>query len=79
MGSKKTVKKDSSPTASADIKLFIKDSLEAHNNYRNLHRTGKLKLNSELCNIAQQWAERLSYSNNFEHSNNTYLNQSLGL
>ena len=78
MGSRKTAKKDSNPTTSTDIKQFIKDALEAHNNYRSFHRTNKLKLNNELCNIAQQWAERISSSNNFEHSNNTYLNQSLG-
>lgn len=59
-------------------KQFILDALENHNKYRSFHRTNKLKLNNDLCNIAQQWAERIASTNNFEHSNNTYLNQSLG-
>jgi hypothetical protein len=37
------------------------------------------KLNKDLCNLAQEWAEKIALTGKFEHSNNRYLNQSLGL
>jgi uncharacterized protein YkwD len=57
---------------------YVKDALDAHNTYRGVHQAGKLKLNNELNTIAQQWAETIAKTNNFEHSNNNYLGQSLG-
>ena len=36
------------------------------------------KLNKDLCNLAQEWAEKIANTGKFEHSNNRYLNQSLG-
>jgi uncharacterized protein YkwD len=59
-------------------KQFTRDALDSHNNYRNLHGVNRLKLNHELSQIAQQWAERIASTNTFEHSNNMYLGQSLG-
>lgn len=35
---------------------FAKDCLEAHNDKRKLHGVSKLKLNSELCALAENWA-----------------------
>jgi uncharacterized protein YkwD len=59
-------------------KNYVKNALDNHNNYRGTHQAQKLKLNNELCSIAQQWAETIAKTNNFEHSNNNYLGQSLG-
>ncbi len=64
-----------SPNANSN---YVKDALDAHNNYRGVHQAAKLKLNNELNTIAQQWAETIARTNNFEHSNNNYLGQSLG-
>ena len=60
-------------------KQFIRDAFEAHNKYRTSHNATKLKLNADLCKTAQLWAEHIASTNNFEHSNNTYMGQSLGL
>lgn len=59
-------------------KQFVRDALDSHNHYRQLHSAGKLKLNDELCRIAQAWSERIARSNTFEHSQNIYAGQSLG-
>jgi len=64
--------------ASNANKVYIKNALECHNHYRGIHNASKLKLNNELCSIAQTWAETIAKTNNFEHSNNNYLGQSLG-
>lgn len=59
-------------------KQFVKDALESHNYFREKHSVHKLKLNPELCQIAQSWAERIARTNTFEHSQNSFNNQSLG-
>ena len=61
-----------------DNKQFINEAFDSHNRYRTVHGSNKTKLNKELCKIAQLWAERIASTNSFEHSNNTYLGQSLG-
>lgn len=58
---------------------FISQALDSHNEYRTIHSSSKLKLNNDLCRIAQEWAERIASSNNFEHSSNIYMGQSLGI
>ena len=57
---------------------FVKEALDEHNRLRSLHCVQSLKLNRDLCSIAQKWAEHIANSGVFEHSNNKYLNQSLG-
>jgi uncharacterized protein YkwD len=61
-----------------DNKNFTNEALDSHNRYRLMHGSNKLRLNKELCKTAQQWAERIASTSSFEHSNNTYLGQSLG-
>lgn len=43
-----------------------------------MHSATRLKLNDEMCHIAQAWAERIARTNTFEHSQNMYAGQSLG-
>ncbi len=43
-----------------------------------MHDVPYLKLNRELCNIAQEWAEKIANTGKFEHSNNKFEGQSLG-
>ena len=47
-------------------------------NFRAKHKAGKLKLNSELCTIAQKWAEHLASISTLQHSSNNYKGQPLG-
>jgi uncharacterized protein YkwD len=58
--------------------VFVKDALDEHNRLRRMHGVPYLKLNRELCNIAQEWAEKVASTGKFEHSNNKYDGQSLG-
>ena len=58
---------------------FIQDALDHHNRYRYIHRVPHLKLNKDLCNLAQEWAGKIASTGKFEHSNNRYMNQSLGI
>ena len=46
--------------------------------FRAKHKAGKLKLNSELCTIAQKWAEHLASISTLQHSSNNYKGQPLG-
>jgi len=39
---------------------------------------GDLKLNSELCKIAERWAERLASRKKLEHSGDKYKGEPLG-
>jgi len=57
---------------------FRKDALDTHNKLRAKHRAGKLKLNSELCTIAQKWAEHLSTISTLQHSSGNHKGQPLG-
>jgi uncharacterized protein YkwD len=59
-------------------KQFIKEALETHNQIRVLHQASKLKINNDLTKMAQQWAEHIATTKKFEHSNNSFLGQSLG-
>jgi uncharacterized protein YkwD len=57
---------------------FVKEALDEHNSLRGVHCVQELKLNRDLCSIAQKWAETIAETGAFEHSNNKYLGQSLG-
>ena len=52
---------------------FQLECLKAHNDYRARHRAPPLKLNKNICNYAQQWANYLASCNRMEHrSKNAY-------
>ena len=57
---------------------FIREAFDAHNICRENHEVPKLKLNPELCKLAQKWADHIANTRNFQHSNHTYQGQSLG-
>ena len=57
---------------------FVQNALQVHNKYRIKHHSPPLKLNNELCRIAQQYANYLAQSDSFQHSNNRYKGESLG-
>ena len=57
---------------------FINEALESHNRYRKRHNSEPLKLNKDLCEIAQEYAKKLAESNNFIHSGNKYNDKPLG-
>lgn len=46
---------------------FAQEALKAHNNYRKRHGVEPLKLSSDLCNFALQWAQKLAYEDGFYH------------
>ncbi|XP_062410611.1 GLI pathogenesis-related 2 [Sardina pilchardus] len=51
---------------------FDKETLEAHNTYRQRHGASPLTLNKELSRSAQKWAEYLLASNKMQHSQADY-------
>ena len=57
---------------------FCNEALQAHNNYRKKHHVEPLKLNKELCKIAQNYADHLANIGRLQHSDNTYHNKSMG-
>merc|ERR1712004_948133 len=50
-----------------DLDKFRQDSLTAHNAYRAKHGVPALKLNDELNDVAQEWADYLMAVDSFEH------------
>jgi hypothetical protein len=68
---------NSSKNQSSSKFVFIKESLDQHYRYRYIHRVLHVKLNKELCTLAQEWAQ-IANSGKFEHSNHKYLNHSPG-
>ena len=58
---------------------FCVEMLEEHNKFRKKHHVGPLKLNTEICKIAQDYAENLAYKKNtLCHSDNYYKDEPLG-
>merc|ERR1711963_758549 len=53
--------------APVDLDKFRQDSLTAHNVYRAKHGVPALKLNDELNDVAQEWADYLMAVDGFEH------------
>ncbi|TMW54435.1 hypothetical protein DOY81_000427 [Sarcophaga bullata] len=53
-----------------DLKLWTRFELECldkHNYYRAIHGVPSLKLNRQLCNLADQWSQHLARSNSISH------------
>ena len=57
---------------------FQKQSLEIHNKLRKNHHVQPLKLNKDLCKIAENYAKEIAKKNSFEHSKNKYQGKNLG-
>ena len=61
-----------------DLNELRQEALTVHNQYRQKHRAPPLKLNIELNEIAQGYAEELAAKDNFQHSQNTWKGESIG-
>lgn len=57
-----------SPNYFLEIENFRVETLIAHNQYRAQHSTTPLSLSFQLCDGAQQWAEHLAETDQFERS-----------
>ncbi|XP_017784670.1 PREDICTED: uncharacterized protein LOC108568221 [Nicrophorus vespilloides] len=56
---------------------FITDSLCWHNVYRQRHNSPPLTMSSELCHLAQTWANHLAHTNRFYYRNDKDIGQNL--
>ncbi|KAF6034203.1 glipr2 [Bugula neritina] len=63
---------------SATSSRFASECLQAHNEKRKLHGVPKLKLNSELCVLAENWALNLIKGDKLAHSKHEYKGNPLG-
>jgi uncharacterized protein YkwD len=61
-----------------DLNELRQEALTAHNQYRQKHRAPPLKLNIELNEIAQRYAEELAAKDLFQHSQNTWKGENIG-
>lgn len=65
--------------STADYSDFCLEALDAHNHYRKIHHVQPLKLNKDLCNIAQNYSKKLGNEiGHLEHSENCYDGDTLG-
>ena len=63
----------------SNYNTFCLEALESHNKFRNMHHVPPLKLNKELCSIAENYAKTLATKLQcLQHSKNTYKGQELG-
>ncbi|KAK4883271.1 hypothetical protein RN001_006590 [Aquatica leii] len=56
---------------------FITDCLCWHNVYRQRHSSPPLTMSSELCDLAQTWANHLAHTNKFYYRNDKDIGQNL--
>jgi uncharacterized protein YkwD len=45
------------PTVNQDDNEFYREALQVHNELRRRHRVEPLRLNNDLCKLAQQWGK----------------------
>ena len=64
--------------SNSDYSQFCLEALDAHNKYRNIHHVGPLKLNKDLCRIAENYARQLTNMGYLQHSENCYKGDTLG-
>ncbi|UJR28730.1 hypothetical protein I4U23_009959 [Adineta vaga] len=57
---------------------FLREALEVHNSLRRYHGVESLKLNDDLCKLAQQWANHLASTGTLVHSKTKYRNSNVG-
>ena len=76
----KIIEKPSSQIEStSDFNDFCLDALDAHNHYRKIHHVQPVKLNKDLCRIAQNYSKKLGNEiGHLEHSENCYNGDTLG-
>jgi len=60
------------------LEKFRNDCLDRHNFHRKNHGVDDLKFNSELNEIAQNYAKKLADTNTFEHSGATFNGDNIG-
>ena len=65
-------------SSSPEYDNFCNEALQEHNIYRKRHHVEPLKLNKELCKIAQNYANHLANVGRLQHSDNTYHNKNIG-
>ena len=70
--------KENSKNKLNSLLTFQEDALNKHNKYREKHHSPNLILNEDLCKIAQEYADLMSKSGDFSHSNNEYRGEILG-
>jgi uncharacterized protein YkwD len=61
-----------------DFTQFQREGLIMHNKYREAHHAPEIKLNKELCEIAQKYAEHLVEINTMVHSHARFKGTSMG-
>ena len=65
-------------SSSVDYNSFCYEALQTHNHYRKLHQVEPLKLNKDLCKIAEKYSKHLASIGYLEHSDNCYHDDALG-
>ncbi len=60
-----------------DMNAFRKEALVAHNKARDKHGVPHLKVNEELNQHAQKWADHLASTNAFKHSENHEMGENI--
>jgi len=63
--------------ALGDFTQFQVMALKFHNQYRSKHRVSPLQLDSKLCEVAQEYADFLATTNQFEHSGDSVHGENL--
>jgi len=57
---------------------FVKEVIEVHNIYREKHHVKPLKLNKNICKIAQEYTNFMAKNNIFQQSQSNYNGDALG-
>ncbi|CAF1064353.1 unnamed protein product [Adineta ricciae] len=57
---------------------FVHEALQVHNDLRRKHGVEPLRLNNDLCKLAQQWANHLVTTGALVHSKTKYRNEPVG-
>jgi len=64
-------------TPPGEYSAFQIEGLNRHNVYREKHGVPELELDQSLCSFAQQWADRLAATRNFDHRPNNDFGENL--
>ncbi|XP_078685251.1 uncharacterized protein LOC144918387 [Branchiostoma floridae x Branchiostoma belcheri] len=62
-----------------EYNAFRDECLSAHNQYRSRHGAQPLKISSQLCQSAQEWAEQLAQTGKLEYNPESPHGQNLGM
>ena len=69
---------EASDDQGVEFTQFQEEGLKMHNVYRTAHHVPELKLNKELCDIAQKYADYLAKNQLFEHSHARFKGGAMG-